>query len=100
MVKDNLKSMVKRRLSLLIKGKVQGVFYRATAARIARRLGLDGFVQNLSDGRVRIVAEGSEKKLERLKDWAGKGTKYAQVESIKLKYSESTKEFGSFEVRH
>jgi len=92
--------MAKKRLSLLVKGRVQGVFFRVTALRIARRLGLVGYVQNLDDGRVRIVAEGSEKALDRLKEWARDGSKYARVRSLKLKYSEPTGEFGSFEIRN
>ncbi len=91
---------MKKRLSLLINGKVQGVFFRASVSRAARKLGLVGFVQNLDDGRVRIVAEGSEKKLDKLVIWAKEGPSYAKVRDIKAKYSDPIEEFKSFEVRH
>ena len=51
--------MSHQRLTMLISGKVQGVCYRASAADMANSLGVTGYARNLSDGRVKIVAEGS-----------------------------------------
>lgn len=55
-------------------GRVQGVFFRATARQIAQRLGLTGLVKNLDDGSVEVVAQGSEEKLLQL------------VQELKLRY--------------
>ena len=48
----------------LVSGRVQGVFYRATVARRARELGVDGYAENLADGRVEVLACGSPAALE------------------------------------
>ena len=52
------------RVRALVSGRVQGVFYRATVARRARELGIDGYAENLADGRVEVLACGSPAALE------------------------------------
>jgi acylphosphatase len=56
-----------------VAGRVQGVYYRATAARHARELGIRGYAKNLADGRVEVLAFGPEPVLEELvkRLWAG-----------------------------
>lgn len=58
--------MIEARLHLFVEGRVQGVYYRASAAEEALRLGLVGWVRNLRDGRVELVAEGPQASLEAL----------------------------------
>lgn len=53
-------------LKAVIKGRVQGVSFRATVAAAARRLGLTGYAKNLSDGTVEVVAIGNKERLEQL----------------------------------
>ncbi len=53
-----------RRMHVFFSGTVQGVGFRYAALGIAEKLGLTGWVRNLSDGRVELVGEGSEEKLE------------------------------------
>ena len=48
----------------LVSGRVQGVFYRASVARRARELGIDGYAENLADGRVEVLACGSPAAIE------------------------------------
>lgn len=52
-----------KRLQVFFSGTVQGVGFRFTAERIARRFSVTGFVRNIDDGRVEVVAEGEEKHL-------------------------------------
>ena len=55
-----------KRIHLIISGDVQGVFFRHNTNKVGNRLGLKGFVRNLPDGKVEVVAEGDEKKLREL----------------------------------
>lgn len=66
----------------LVKGRVQGVGYRYFALRTAERLGVTGFVRNLSDGRVEVVGEGPEAVLAEFEEHLRQGPAFAGVESI------------------
>ncbi|HEC62953.1 MAG TPA: acylphosphatase [Candidatus Acetothermia bacterium] len=89
--------MVKR-VRLLVSGRVQGVFFRAHTRDLARRLGLSGYVRNLPDGRVEIVAEGEEKALGELISVAHRGPPLAQVTGVEEKWEDPTGEFSGFSV--
>ncbi len=89
-----------KRVYILISGRVQGVFYRATAESVAKQLRLTGYVKNLPDGRVEIVAEGDKHSLEQLIDWAGKGSRLAKVENVNVEWEEATGEFKNFRVEY
>jgi acylphosphatase len=66
----------------LVTGRVQGVFYRASTQQAAQRLGLSGWVRNLSDGRVELLACGSETALAELEKWLWQGPANARVERV------------------
>jgi acylphosphatase len=66
-----------------VRGKVQGVFYRATTAREASRLGIKGWARNLDDGSVEVVANGSTAALDALAAALWRGSPAAQVTSVK-----------------
>jgi acylphosphatase len=66
-----------------VKGHVQGVGFRWSAAREARNLGIKGFIQNLPEGSVYIEAEGTPEQLKIFVDWCRKGPRLSVVESIK-----------------
>lgn len=66
----------------LVSGQVQGVFYRASTESTARRLGLTGWVRNLPDGRVELVACGEETRLMDLERWLWQGPPHAHVEEV------------------
>jgi acylphosphatase len=89
-----------KRLHLIIKGRVQGVFYRDNTKKRANELDLGGFVRNLSDGTVEVVAEGPEESLKELVKWCWQGSKYAKVEDIQIKWQEFKNKFLSFEIRY
>ena len=64
---------MKRRIRVIVSGRVQGVYFRARTGELAEGLGLSGWVRNLPDGRVEIVGERDEEKLGQLLDWARVG---------------------------
>jgi acylphosphatase len=65
-----------------VSGKVQGVFFRASARNEALRLGLHGHARNLSDGSVEVIAEGSDEALQELEQWLRKGPPAARVDDV------------------
>jgi len=83
---------------LIIHGRVQGVGYRAWARSEARRLHLDGYVRNRSDGTVELVAAGPSAAVARLTDACGSGPSAAQVTSVQQLDAEDEVPHG-FETR-
>lgn len=69
-------------LRIFVSGKVQGVYYRASTAKKAKELGLKGWVKNMPDGRVELVAEGSAEALAELQRWCWQGPALAKVERV------------------
>ena len=86
-----------KRIIIKVYGSVQGVFFRYTTRKVARKLGLTGYVKNLVNGSVYIEAEGSESDLKKLLEFAKKGPKYAKVENIELEYKEAQNRYKGFE---
>jgi acylphosphatase len=86
------------RVELVIEGRVQGVFYRASARDEAERLGLTGEVRNLPDGRVEAIAEGERERLEEFIAWCRRGPALAEVEEVRIRWTEVSGEFISFRV--
>lgn len=72
-------------LRVYISGAVQGVFFRKFIEDSAKRLGVRGFVRNLDDGRVEVLIEGREDKInEMLKACQGQGYSHANVKDVKI----------------
>ena len=67
-------------ISIIVKGRVQGVFYRQSTREKARELGLTGYVQNMENGSVHIVATGEHEKLDQLIAWCRQGPPKAKVQ--------------------
>ena len=87
------------RAHLLIEGRVQGVFYRATARDKAQSLGLSGWVRNNPDGRVEVVVEGEKGQVEKFIDWSHRGSSAAKVENVNVEWEEYSGDFGSFTIK-
>jgi acylphosphatase len=66
----------------LVGGRVQGVFYRATAAQRARELGIRGYAKNLPDGRVEVLALGDAEIVEGFIEWLWIGSSASKVTSV------------------
>ncbi len=88
------------RAHLFISGRVQGVLFRDSTRRIANKLGVVGFVKNLKDGRVEIVAEGPKDKLLKLIEWSHKGSFFARVSKVEVFWEKASKEFDKFKIEY
>jgi len=88
-----------RRLQLRIRGRVQGVCYRAYASDKAQALGLSGEVRNRVDGSVELIAEGEQPVLQALLDWCWQGSPWAQVDAIDTDWSNVAGEHAGFQVK-
>lgn len=69
-------------LSVLIRGKVQGVGFRAATVRQAHQLKLGGWVRNLDDGRVEALLQGDHEALDRMLSWLWQGPPAARVDEV------------------
>lgn len=87
------------RAHIFISGKVQGVFFRAKAMQEAVRLGVNGWVRNLLDGRVEAVFEGEKEAVDAAVDFCRKGPRGAVVTNLELNWEPFSGEFKNFRVR-
>ena len=71
-----------RNVAIRISGKVQGVFFRASAQQEAERLGIKGYTRNEPDGSVYIEAEGQDERLQQFIAWCWKGPTRARVDQV------------------
>lgn len=92
--------MFDARAHVFISGHVQGVFFRSMTADMANDQGLTGWVRNLSDGRVEIVAEGGKERCQRLIDWCYEGPTNARVDNVEILWETPTGEFKTFAQKH
>jgi acylphosphatase len=87
------------RVHLIIQGQVQGVGFRFHTRLEATRLGLTGYVKNLPDGTVEIVAEGPSPVVNELLEWAKQGPPAAHVKQVDITYSSANGEFSTFTIQ-
>ncbi|MGB9854992.1 MAG: acylphosphatase [Caldisericum exile] len=90
--------MEKLRLEAFVYGIVQGVGFRFFVLSNARKLGLTGYVENMWDGSVHVVAEGERNRLQKLLEYLKIGPRSAVVDKVTYNYSEYKGEFTDFEV--
>ncbi|MGV9170242.1 MAG: acylphosphatase [Promethearchaeia archaeon] len=91
---------MKRKAHVFISGRVQGVFFRATTKRKARRRGVNGWVKNLRDGRVEAVFEGEEEKVKEMIQFCHHGPRSARVEDVEVSWKDYTGAFENFSIRY
>ena len=89
-----------KRITIKVYGLVQGVFFRYTTRKVARKLGLTGYVKNLNDGSVYIEAEGSEDKLKELLKFAKIGPNSARVDSVEYEYKKAQYKYKGFDYSY
>ena len=70
---------------IIVKGTVQGVFYRASAREKAEVLGLFGWVKNRADGAVEIWVEGEDRMVQEMTEWCWRGPARARVDDVAVK---------------
>ncbi|RAO77327.1 acylphosphatase [Dyella jiangningensis] len=73
----------------LVSGRVQGVFYRASTREQALALGLRGHAKNLSDGRVEVIASGTDAALDALEQWLWRGPSGARVDDVRREHCDA-----------
>jgi len=88
------------RTHIFVTGRVQGVFFRDYTRRWAVSLGLRGWVRNLYDGRVEIVAEGERSSLNCLITKVREGPSHAQVDDLEVVWENHSGEFADFRVTY
>jgi acylphosphatase len=87
-----------QRVRVRIRGRVQGVFFRAETRARARSLGLGGWVRNAHDGTVEATFEGPSERIQSMLDWCSRGPSLAQVEDVSVE-SEQPEGVVDFEIR-
>ncbi|HQY60180.1 MAG: acylphosphatase [Myxococcales bacterium] len=90
--------MAQKRVVLVVRGRVQGVFFRAATQREARRLGVTGWVKNRNDGTVEVLAEGEEDSIKEFTSWANHGPSAARVDAVDVRWRGYTGEFPEFSI--
>jgi acylphosphatase len=88
-----------KRAYAIVRGRVQGVGFRATTASAARRLGLVGWVRNRMDGAVEVTAEGDEAALRALHELLRAGPPGAKVIAVDFFWEPAAGDLGPFEIR-
>ncbi|MDI6720228.1 MAG: acylphosphatase [Methanomicrobiales archaeon] len=90
-----------QRAVISVSGRVQGVGYRAYVQDLARGMRLTGYVRNLPDGSVRVLAEGEEGQLRRFLDalWV-RGDPLIRVRSVDVEWSEASGSYTDFRIQY
>lgn len=98
-IKKEIDVLIMKAVHLKISGLVQGVGFRYFVVRKANSLGLVGFVKNMYEGDVEILAEGDEGMLQQLIEEVKVGPISSDVRDVKVEWMEATGEFSGFDVR-
>ena len=91
---------MKKSVHVLISGRVQGVWFRASTKQKAEELGITGWVRNTSDGKVEAVFEGEEEIVQKMIEWCRHGPPLATVEHVEIKQQKPTDGFEGFTIKY
>ncbi|GFO55709.1 acylphosphatase [Geomonas sp. Red276] len=91
---------MRTRVTVVVRGRVQGVAFRHHTARTAARLGVCGWVANQADGSVKGCFEGEDEAVRAMVEWCRRGPDLAQVEQLTEEPGEYTGEFAGFSIRY
>ena len=86
------------RAEVVVRGRVQGVFFRASAQQEGLSLGLTGEIRNLPDGSVEAIVEGEKRAVDDFVGWCRRGPPAAQVDDVQVKLRSCRDEFRTFTV--
>ena len=89
-----------KKVRVVVTGRVQGIWFRASTYDKAQQLGINGYVRNLINGDVEFVAEGDDSEVDRLLQWARHGPPLARVDDIKVEVLQYDSEYTDFTVRY
>lgn len=89
---------MKKAARLVVRGTVQGIFFRQFVKGHADKLRLTGFVRNLEDGDVEIIVEGEGEQIERLVRFVEKGPEHSQIRAVNVEERKWSGEFKEFKV--
>lgn len=92
--------MAQTRAHVVIRGKVQGVYYRYATREQAELMGVKGWVRNRRDGTVEAVFEGDEEAVRRIIAWCHRGPSAARVTGVQVRWEEYRGEFEDFRILH
>src|SRR5215217_7135994 len=87
------------RVQLIIEGRVQGVYFRASTVQEAQKLGISGCVMNCPDGSVKAVAEGQREQIDRLIAWCHRGPSGARVTKVDVQWEQPQNSFSGFAIK-
>lgn len=90
---------MKSNVHVLISGRVQGVWFRASTKQKAEQLGLTGWVRNTFNGDVEAVFEGQEKQVNEMINWCHQGPPLSKVEKVEIKKQPFTNAFEGFVIK-
>jgi acylphosphatase len=91
---------MKKRVHAIIKGRVQGVFFRSEAVHQARKRGVNGWIRNLADESVEALFEGDEENVKKLLEFCKQGPPEANVTSVEVVWETYSGEFKDFKIRY
>ncbi len=91
---------MKTNFHVLISGRVQGVWFRASTKQKAEQLGLKGWVKNTDDGCVEAVFQGNENQIIEMINWCHKGPPLAKVNNVDVTKKQSVDIFKDFSIKH
>lgn len=89
---------MKVKAHVIVTGRVQGVYFRGNTMNEARKHNVNGWVRNLSDGRVEAIFEGKKEDVDKLIDFVSKGPSRAKVTDLELEWRDYKGEFADFRI--